>query len=86
MEDKKIMYFSAPWCWKCKLQSPVIDKLISDWLEIEKIDCGSDEWMKIAEKYSLMSLPAIIILNKTTCEFKTLNGLIPEEEVLRYAK
>lgn len=52
----------APWCGPCRMMSPVIDELASDY--DGKITFGklnTDENQDVAEKYGIQSIPTLLI-------------------------
>lgn len=58
----KAIKFGAPWCGPCKMQDKILDELISEGYEIEKINI--DEQEEIALKYDVMTVPTIIIFDE----------------------
>lgn len=54
--------FFAPWCGPCKMQSPIVDKLSSEFsgkARIGKINI--DENKVSAEEYSVSSIPSLLV-------------------------
>jgi len=54
--------FWAPWCGPCQMMGPIIEELakeMGDKVKIGKLNV--DENPKIAQKFSVMSIPTIII-------------------------
>tara|TARA_R110000744_G_scaffold47460_4_gene104497 strand:+ start:667 stop:918 length:252 start_codon:yes stop_codon:yes gene_type:complete len=72
---KKILYFSAAWCGPCKTLGPTINNLQSEGLPIQKIDVDSDQTM--AAKYSVRSIPCLILIDGGGNEVKRLVGNQP---------
>lgn len=73
--------FFATWCGPCKMLAPVLDELAEEYqdkIKILKIDV--DEFSSIANKFSVYSIPTLILfkdgeLVKKTVGFKDLDGL-----------
>lgn len=73
--------FFATWCGPCKMLSPVLDELAEEYqdkIKILKIDV--DEFSSIANKFSVYSIPTLILFKdgemvKKTVGFKDLDGL-----------
>ncbi len=73
--------FFATWCGPCKMLAPVLEELAEesvDKLTILKVDV--DEFAPIANKYSIYSVPTLLLfkegeLVKKTVGFKDLDGL-----------
>ncbi|MCK4553979.1 thioredoxin [Candidatus Parcubacteria bacterium] len=55
--------FFASWCGPCKLMSPIMEELAEDYKDkgilIGKVDIDAEK--EIAEKYSVMSIPTLIL-------------------------
>lgn len=66
--------FWAPWCAPCKMQGPIVEELAKEYegqgLKIGKLNV--DENQQTAGKYSIMSIPTLVI-------FK--NGEVAEQMV-----
>lgn len=54
------LFFSAQWCSACKQAYPIIKRLMDERYQIEIIDV--DAHKEIANKYSINSLPTLVIL------------------------
>lgn len=54
--------FWAPWCGPCKIMGPVVDELADDFAGRVKVGkVNVDENRSLAERFSVMSIPTIII-------------------------
>ena len=58
--QKAMVYFYSPTCRACKVQTPIIDRLISDGHEIQKIDISRD--ISTARKFGVMATPTTVVL------------------------
>lgn len=73
--------FFATWCGPCKMLAPILEELAEEYREkitILKIDV--DEFSPIASKFSVFSIPTLILFKdgeivKKTVGFKDLDGL-----------
>ena len=79
---KVIIDFYADWCMPCKMMSPVIDKIaeeLGDTIKVGKIN--SDENLGLAEKYGIMSIPTILIIENGNVS-KTFIGVTSKQEII----
>lgn len=75
----KLVDLWAPWCGSCKMISPTVDTLASEYqgeLEVLKIDIDEEEG--ITEKLDVMSIPTLILF-KDGKEVDRLTGFKPKE-------
>ena len=60
-----VVDFWAEWCGPCRMVSPIIDELASDYdgrVNFAKVNV--DKAQDIASKYGIMSIPTVILFNK----------------------
>jgi len=70
--------FWAPWCGPCRMVAPTIDELAEEYAGKAKIGkVNTDENQELAAKYSVMSIPTMII-------FK--NGQVVDQITGAYSK
>lgn len=72
---KKVIKFGASWCSQCKMQSKEMPKIKC---EYQEYDVDEDE--DITDKYNVMSLPTIIILEDDK-EIKRFVGFTQASEI-----
>ena len=71
--------FWAPWCGPCKMQGPIVEKIaeaMGDKVTVGK--CNVDDEQKLATKFSIRSIPTILIL-KDGKDVERLVGLQTEQ-------
>ncbi|MCL1826654.1 MAG: thioredoxin [Candidatus Cloacimonetes bacterium] len=73
--------FWAPWCGPCKKMTPVVEKIAADNPDIIVAKVNVDEAQDIANKYSILSIPTIIILKDGEFQDQTV-GQVPEQKIL----
>ena len=78
-EKKKAKYFTASWCGPCKMYSPLVEELVSEGYNIQKINV--DEEMNMASEYGIMSVPTIVVENSDGV-VDVLMGVYPKEEII----
>lgn len=53
--------FYADWCGPCKMLAPVLEELDQEFPEINFVKVNCDEQMQLAERFGIMSIPAVFI-------------------------
>lgn len=87
IENKKVVLvdFYADWCGPCKMVAPVLEKIGKENSNIEIVKVNVDENQELAMKYSVMSIPTLVIFK----EGKVVDGMIgfsEEETILNLIK
>jgi thioredoxin 1 len=84
LESEKIILadFWAPWCGPCRMLSPIIEELEKEYKKkkIKFFKINIDENPKIATRFHIMSIPAILIFEKGKVK-KQLVGFQSKEEL-----
>ena len=73
--------FWAPWCGPCRIVSPTLEKLSSEYtnkLKFTKLNV--DDNQEIASQYDVRGIPCMIIFNKGA-EVDRVIGAYPEAEL-----
>ena len=73
--------FSATWCGTCQMMGPVLEQLSAEYegkAKIVKVDI--DESMDLAQKYSIMSVPNMIIF-KDGAPVDAVIGAVPAKHL-----
>ena len=74
-----IVDFWATWCPPCKILAPVFEELAGEYegkVKFAKLD--TDEVRAVAQKYSIMSIPTLIVF-KGGKEVERMVGALPKE-------
>ncbi len=85
-DDIAVVDFSAEWCGPCKMLAPVMEEIseeLGDSVSFYNIDV--DQNMDIAEKYRIVSIPALLILKKGE-KVDMQVGFQPKDGVLQFIK
>lgn len=59
--EKVFVDFYADWCGPCKMVAPVVESLAGKHPEVKFIKVNVDETPELAQRYGIMSIPALII-------------------------
>lgn len=75
--------FWAPWCGPCKAVAPILEEVEKEIGEKAKIcKINLDDAPEIATKYSIMSIPTLMVV-KDGKVMDTKVGALPKEELLK---
>lgn len=77
--DKPVLVdFWAVWCGPCRMMSPVVDKLAAEYAD--KLFVGKvnvDEVSELAERYSVSSIPTLILFKNGAMVDRTVGACSP---------
>ena len=80
-EGKVLVDFWAPWCGPCRMQGPILEKVAPS-VKAKIVKVNTDESPDIAEKYSISSIPTLIIFEKGQV-LEKLVGVQPEPVLIQ---
>ncbi|MDZ4181256.1 MAG: thioredoxin [Candidatus Cloacimonadaceae bacterium] len=74
--------FWAPWCGPCKALTPTVEKVAAETDgKIKVVKCNIDSCPEIAGKYSIMSIPTLLIFHKGEI-VSQLVGLVQKDKIM----
>ncbi len=81
-----IVDFWAEWCGPCKMLSPILEELSDEMKnEINVIKVNLDENQDLAMKYSIRSIPTLLLFKDGNL-VDTKVGLLPKSEIVTWFK
>jgi len=78
-----VVDFWATWCAPCRMVAPIVDELAEEYsgrISFAKVDV--DQNSKIATRYSIMSIPTLLVFKKGE-PVSHIVGFKPKEELKR---
>ena len=84
--DKKVLVdFYATWCGPCKIISPIIEEVAKENPEVKFVKVDIDANQKLAEKYEVVYIPTLVVIENGKEITKSV-GAISKEEILNLIK
>ena len=78
--EKVVVDCYADWCGPCKMISPILDEISEELTEYKFYKLNVDNAKNISREYGIMSIPTILIFEKSK-EKKRIVGFSPKEEL-----
>lgn len=82
--DQAVMVdFWAPWCGYCTKLAPVLDEVAAELSgKVKIVKVNTDENHSLAQKYSVMSLPTMMLF-KNGEQVEKLMGFMPKANIIQ---
>lgn len=78
-----VVDFYANWCGPCKMLTPVLEELVEERSDLVVVKVDVDKFHEIASKYSVSSIPTIIIF-KDGKEVNKNIGFLPKPSLVKF--
>ena len=88
LEQSKLVLvdFWAEWCGPCKMLTPILEELSSELKDkIKIVKVNLDENQDLAMKYSIRSIPTLLLFKEGNL-IDTKVGLLPKNEIVTWFK
>ena len=85
LQDKKfvIVDFWASWCTPWRMLAPILEEIADEYPNIKVCKLNVDDAPNIAERYGIMSLPALLFFDSGEIINESI-GLVSRERVLSF--
>ena len=80
--NKGIIYFSSPGCQPCKVLGPVMDSLISEGMNIKKVNCDYD--VTLVQKYNIKNVPTLVLTDLGGNEIGRKIGALTKQQITNF--
>lgn len=77
----KLIKFGAEWCGPCKMMNERLKNFTACEVQYIDVDDESEETTKLIEKYQIMSVPVMILLNDENNMVNRWTGLTDIKEI-----
>lgn len=81
-EKKVLLDFWAAWCGPCQMLLPIIEELSEELQEVKVCKINVDEEPELAEKYGVMTIPTLIVMENGKEVSKSI-GVRPKSEIIK---
>ena len=76
----RIIMFKSKTCGPCKTLEPIVDEIVKDGINIEKLDAF--ESIELVKKYGIRSVPTIVLVKDDN--IRSLIGLQSKKDILSF--
>lgn len=76
-----LLDFWAPWCAPCRMVAPILEQVAQERPDIKVGKVNIDEQLALANRFSVMSIPTLVVLKDGKIVNQTV-GARPKEAIL----
>lgn len=81
--DKPVLIdFWASWCGPCQMLGPVIEEVSEEVTDVKFVKVSTEEAPELAEKFSIMYIPTLVLMENGTVVNK-YTGFLQKEQIFR---
>ena len=80
--NKGIIYFSAPWCGPCKMLGPIMEGLISEGMNVNKVNVDYEP--SLLKQYNVKSIPTLILTDLGGNELGRKTGALSKQQIMDF--
>lgn len=84
-KDLILIDFYATWCGPCKMMHPILEEIEKEYNEVKIIKVDVDKNAELARKYTIMSIPTLILFNNGIQKQKNI-GFTPKSIIEEWIK
>lgn len=81
-KEPVLLDFWASWCGPCRIVSPTIEEIAKENKSIKVGKINVDEESELAAKYSIMSIPTLMVLKDGKVSAQSV-GVRPKSDILK---
>ncbi len=81
--DNVLVDFYADWCGPCQMLTPILEEIASERDDIEIVKLNVDNFHQLAQKYGVMSIPALKVFKSGKISKETV-GFLSKQELLNF--
>jgi len=78
----KLIYISSTWCQPCKTFSPIMDKVSSSGIPVQKLDADKDQ--NALMQYGVRSIPTVVKVDANGNMVDKFTGVKQFQEIINF--